>query len=354
MASESGDFSTHDEDVLQHPLLSSQTKDPHVLAKTLNFSLPIKLQKDNYIAWKTQVLPAIRALDLEDFVIGTIVCPPKFVEVKLDSKETREVINKEFTAWEKVDQMLLCWLLSTISQSITRQLTDCVTTCEVWKVLEKLYTQQSMARILQIMHELQNVKKGYSSISDYVLKVKMLGDSLRAAGQQVNHHGLILNVLSGVGHEYDPVVVLVSSQKNTMTLQEVQYLLMLHEQRIEQLYGGLRLELGSATANLVSSGQSDRRNLIGGYSGRNGDNKSRGRGRNGGRWNSNYGLFCQVCGKPGHTAIQCYHRFDRACQGVNHYAGNSQSNTGYSPPAFGNENSSLPYYAIPNSVNDSS
>ncbi|KAG7990343.1 hypothetical protein I3843_02G021800 [Carya illinoinensis] len=48
-------------------------------------------------------------------------------------------------------------------------------------------------------------------------------------------------------------------------------------------------------------------------------NPSRGRGRGyrgrGGPSSSNSRPSCQVCGKTGHTAIQCYHRFDQAYQG---------------------------------------
>ncbi|KAL5758033.1 hypothetical protein ACOSP7_020644 [Xanthoceras sorbifolium] len=45
------------------------------LAKTLHFNLPIKLDEDNFIYWKTQILPAINALDLEDFIDSTKTPP---------------------------------------------------------------------------------------------------------------------------------------------------------------------------------------------------------------------------------------------------------------------------------------
>ncbi|KAL5856397.1 hypothetical protein ACOSQ3_003855 [Xanthoceras sorbifolium] len=45
------------------------------LAKTLHFNLPIKLDESNYIYWKTQILPAINALDLESFIDETKTPP---------------------------------------------------------------------------------------------------------------------------------------------------------------------------------------------------------------------------------------------------------------------------------------
>lgn len=38
------------------------------LAKILNFSLPIKPDKNNFINWKAQMSVVIRAMELEDFV----------------------------------------------------------------------------------------------------------------------------------------------------------------------------------------------------------------------------------------------------------------------------------------------
>ncbi|KAL5855801.1 hypothetical protein ACOSQ4_005603 [Xanthoceras sorbifolium] len=55
------------------------------LAKTLNSNVPIKLDKSNYIYWKTQVMPAIRALDLEDYISGSAVIPEPYIDKGSDS-----------------------------------------------------------------------------------------------------------------------------------------------------------------------------------------------------------------------------------------------------------------------------
>ncbi|KAL5778756.1 hypothetical protein ACOSQ2_009493 [Xanthoceras sorbifolium] len=49
--------------------------DYSTLAKTLKSNMPIKLDKTNYIYWKTQVMPAVRALDLEDYIYSSSVVP---------------------------------------------------------------------------------------------------------------------------------------------------------------------------------------------------------------------------------------------------------------------------------------
>ncbi|KAL5735753.1 hypothetical protein ACOSQ2_030541 [Xanthoceras sorbifolium] len=81
------------------------------------------------------------------------------------------VINEEFLTWRRLDQFLLGWLLSTVSENLIGQVTECLSSLEAWRTLEYLFSQQSVA------------KKGSSSIADFILKVKGIGDGLRSAGQ---------------------------------------------------------------------------------------------------------------------------------------------------------------------------
>lgn len=63
------------------------------LAKTLNSSLPIKLDVDNYVYWKAQVMPAIQALALVDLISGSKAPPPKVVEVISADGQQKEIVE---------------------------------------------------------------------------------------------------------------------------------------------------------------------------------------------------------------------------------------------------------------------
>ncbi|KAL5799537.1 hypothetical protein ACOSQ4_032421 [Xanthoceras sorbifolium] len=286
-----------------------------LIAKSMNFNLPIKLSRDNYIYWKALVIPNIRAIELEDFITGNRPCPSKFVETLASNGVDKELtLNPEFSVWKKYDQFLLGWLLSTISEGLIGFVTECLTSLEAWKTLESMFSQQSMAKVLQLKQQLQSLKKGASSINDYILKVRGIGDGLRSAGQAVSDRDLLLNVLNGLGHEYDPVVVLVS-QQHGVTLHEAQYMLMIHEQRIEHLNSVASIDVPQSANFVNNSGgrglqNSNRENPQNG-----GGRGSNNRGRRGkGRWNnsSTNRPTCQICSRVGHTATQCYNRYDRA------------------------------------------
>ncbi|KAL5854737.1 hypothetical protein ACOSQ4_004539 [Xanthoceras sorbifolium] len=86
-------------------------------ASHLNFNLSIKLDRKNYLFWKAQVLLAIRAYNLEEYIFESKPAPKKFIEVQGENfDEVTTKVSDEFLAWKKNDQLLVCWIISTISE----------------------------------------------------------------------------------------------------------------------------------------------------------------------------------------------------------------------------------------------
>ncbi|KAL5733895.1 hypothetical protein ACOSP7_031756 [Xanthoceras sorbifolium] len=117
----------------------------------LNFNLPIKLDRENYPLWKAQVLPAIRAYNLEEYIFESKIARAKYVDVTSTTPgEVNQRLSDDFLAWKKNDQLLVCWLISTLSKSVVGEVTQCVTSFEVWLTLAKLYFRQSKVSILHL------------------------------------------------------------------------------------------------------------------------------------------------------------------------------------------------------------
>ncbi|KAL5742005.1 hypothetical protein ACOSP7_028737 [Xanthoceras sorbifolium] len=114
-----------------------------LISKNLNFNLPIKLDDNNFIYWKTQILPVVRAFDHKDFIFSSTTCPAKFVmEVDEESGNSVQRYNDEYLIWKKIDQLLVSWLMSTLSESILGRVTQYVTTaCKVWNVVTNIFSQ---------------------------------------------------------------------------------------------------------------------------------------------------------------------------------------------------------------------
>ncbi|KAL5751705.1 hypothetical protein ACOSQ2_022212 [Xanthoceras sorbifolium] len=253
----------------------NSTMDLVSIAKTLSFNVSIKLDMNNYLHWKTSLLPAIRALDLERIISPLTPVPSPYIEVQSTltpgTSTVQQQINPAAIIWKKADQLLFGWLISTVSPSLIGQVTRCKTSLELWFKLEHIYSQQSMARILQLRQQLQQIKKGEDSISEFVMKIKNIGDALMEAGEEVPDRDLILALMGGVGYEYDAVVVMmISSLHRTMSLEDAQFAFLMHEQRIDQLNTIAQLNISGASAHFATnqSGNYDKKGQ------RNGGNSS--------------------------------------------------------------------------------
>ncbi|RVW86660.1 Retrovirus-related Pol polyprotein from transposon RE1 [Vitis vinifera] len=302
----------------------------------LNYSLPVKLDRTNYILWRSQIDNVIFANGFEDFIDGTSVCPEK----ELRPGE----INPAFVAWRRQDRTILSWIYSSLTPGIMAQIIGHNSSHSAWNALEKIFSSCSRARIMQLRLEFQSTKKGSMSMIDYIMKVKGAADSLAAIGEPVSEQDQIMNLLGGLGSDYNAVVTAINIREDKISLEAVHSMLLVFEQRLEQ-QGSIE-QLPAMSANYASSSS----NRGGGrkYNGGRRPNfmmtnsNFRGRGRGGrygqnGRQNfsSSERPQCQLCGKFGHTVQVCYHRFDITFQSTqNNTAGASNSGNSNSMPAM--------------------
>lgn len=73
-----------------------------------------KLEGPNYLAWVAQFQPILRGNDLQGLVDGTDLCPPQFVV----NSENVQALNPAYVTWQKKDQLLLSWIICSLSPSI--------------------------------------------------------------------------------------------------------------------------------------------------------------------------------------------------------------------------------------------
>ncbi|KAL5781043.1 hypothetical protein ACOSP7_006072 [Xanthoceras sorbifolium] len=220
----------------------------------LNCNLLIKLDRSNYPLWRAQVLPVVRAYNLEEYIFDSKPAPAKYA-ASTRTDEVSHRLSDEFFSWKKNDQLFVCWMISTLSPSVVGEVTQCVTVHEVWITLERLYSRQSKVSVLHIRSQMQTLKKESMSMGDYILKMKSLADCLTAAGQLTNDQDVITSVLNGLGLEYDYVVMLITSREDFTSFNEAQYLLMAQEHRLERATSAASLDLTNTAANFATSNQ---------------------------------------------------------------------------------------------------
>ncbi|KAL2492554.1 Uncharacterized protein Adt_28182 [Abeliophyllum distichum] len=87
---------------------NSNVQDPTLLSNPSPFSMnltqaaSVKLDRDNFLLWKNIIMPIVRGHGLEEYLLGTKVCPPRFVnsESATESGTILETIhNTDYTRW---------------------------------------------------------------------------------------------------------------------------------------------------------------------------------------------------------------------------------------------------------------
>ncbi|KAF3781753.1 Retrovirus-related Pol polyprotein from transposon TNT 1-94 [Nymphaea thermarum] len=179
-----------------------------------------KLNHNNYLTWKRQVVPFIKSHRLYGHVDGTTPVPPKFVNREIKRTvvgneavgstagneiriEYETVDNPKHELWMAHDQSLVAYITSTLSEEVLGSIDDDLTAMELWTTLATTYSQVSEAQFLQLRRQFQDIKCGTCSVLEYLNEIKNVSDQLAAIGHPVSDKDKVQQALSGLGAEFD-------------------------------------------------------------------------------------------------------------------------------------------------------
>ncbi|KAL5727086.1 hypothetical protein ACHQM5_000318 [Ranunculus cassubicifolius] len=180
------------------------------------------------------------------------------------------------------------------------------------------------------------IRKGSQSVSDYLQRIKSITDNLAAAGSPVEDGDLVFQILNGLPFEYNSFVTSIRVREPPVTADGLHGLLLSEELALEDRNRGLLQynpdpKAFQATKGANYKGQTSKGSSPRGRGGRSSQQQRGGRG---------YPFFnispqqnkcfhemtpqeteqvekpiCQICGKPNHSAIDCFNRMNHAFQG---------------------------------------
>lgn len=101
------------------------------------------------------------------FVFGTKPCPPQF------SDDAGTKVNPEFKYWVTTDQLLLRWLLNTMTTDMASQMMHYTCSKEVQDTARDLAGGSTRSRITLYKNELQRIRKGSMKMEEYLNKIKV-------------------------------------------------------------------------------------------------------------------------------------------------------------------------------------
>nr|DAD33031.1 TPA_asm: hypothetical protein HUJ06_011882 [Nelumbo nucifera] len=120
------------------------------------------------------------------YVDGTVKPPQKYLASSTSTTTAEQIENPSYKTWHVQDQLLLSWILASLTEHTLAQVVGCITSHQVWSLIETLYAPKSKARIMQLRFELNELKKRFLSMGAYLLKIKNIVDALSAAGEPLS------------------------------------------------------------------------------------------------------------------------------------------------------------------------
>ncbi|KAF3792836.1 Retrovirus-related Pol polyprotein from transposon TNT 1-94 [Nymphaea thermarum] len=163
---------------------------------------------------------------------GSFKCPNEFLPSE-DGKET--VLNPAFLEWHRGDQLLLSWIISSLSVVVNSQVIGLDSSYKVWTTIKRIYAAQSIAKVQQLKSALQNLKKRTESITAYFHKAKGIAHQLAMASKPVDEEDLVMNIFSGLpAEEYGTLKTSLRTRVDPINLEELYSLLLIQESEISK------------------------------------------------------------------------------------------------------------------------
>nr|GEY48125.1 cysteine-rich RLK (receptor-like protein kinase) 8 [Tanacetum cinerariifolium] len=136
-----------------HPLYLHPNDHPRLILISKKLT-----RSDNYSTWKRSMMIALNARNKYKIVTG----------------EYREPNTQSNTKalWERTNDMIISWIMNTISDQISNSLTFVNTTSALWLELNEHYSQLDGHRIYQISNDIVQLKQQNCDVEVYYQKLK--------------------------------------------------------------------------------------------------------------------------------------------------------------------------------------
>nr|KYP72170.1 hypothetical protein KK1_004754 [Cajanus cajan]KYP72182.1 hypothetical protein KK1_004768 [Cajanus cajan] len=141
-----------------------------------------KLDETNFLIWRQQVEPVIKAHRLQHFV----VCPKNPLRFLNETDRDAGKLNPEYIAWEQQDQILMLWLQSSLSPTILSRVLGSNHLYQVWDKIHDYFHKQTRARARQLRTELRSTSLEEKPMEEFLLRIKALVDALASFGESVS------------------------------------------------------------------------------------------------------------------------------------------------------------------------
>ncbi|RVW96822.1 putative mitochondrial protein [Vitis vinifera] len=153
------------------------------------------LNGDNYSTWCRAMTISLNAKSKLGFIDGTTT-----MSSATDKPD-------EHASWKKCNDMILSWILNSLSQDLADSVIFSTTAQEVWEDLRDRFSQSNIPRIFQIERDIACLTQDQMTVAAYYTRLKKLWDELGSYNDTVCSYGILLmNPLPDDAKAYSSIV----------------------------------------------------------------------------------------------------------------------------------------------------
>ncbi|XP_019155032.1 PREDICTED: uncharacterized protein LOC109151886 [Ipomoea nil] len=290
--------------------ISSPNNYSNTLTSAHHF-VSLKLTHRNYLYWQTQVIPFLRGQGLLSFVDGTRSQPSPFLEVPAGDNSSDTISTTEnpaYAAWVQQDASILSLLISSLSEEVMYLALRQTTARGVWTVAETALGSSTQVRCLNLLGQIQSLRQGDSSTSEYLGRAQHLVQDLTLAGRTLTPSEQNLYVFQGLRPEFRSMASALAINSTPVSIPQLADFLQAQQFIHEDDFPKHTPAAATGPLSAMYAGRGRRQHGDGSRQSRGGGGRDNQRGGRGGRgWSG--GVRCQICSKQGHSAAFCYRRY---------------------------------------------
>ncbi|KAM0042241.1 putative transcription factor interactor and regulator CCHC(Zn) family [Helianthus debilis subsp. tardiflorus] len=297
--------------------------------------IALKLTPNNYISWRTQMVPIVSIQQLLSHVDGSLTPPTPTI-----LSGEKEIINSHHTSLIRDEQQTIILLNASLSEEVFSIIVGLSSAREIWVALEAAFCNASVERVQNLRDSLRALNKGDKSVADFARSFKTICDQLTAIGHPIDAMDEVYWFLCGLRTSFESFSTTTRSVRPIPSFVDLVASVVSHELFIKNLHGTLQNDTSNTLAFMaqssnITNNNNFRQSNFGGSTANSGhqfrSNRSNYNTRsNRTNYNSRFGgqtcnflrgqnktnrppfnnfqrPTCQLCNKPGHSAAQCFH-----------------------------------------------
>lgn len=167
------------------------------------------------------------------FVDGSHPCPMSPADYGTNASSSSNDDCDDLLVWKLHDRAIMQLITATLSPIAMSCAIGSSSSKELWIRLKEQFSSISKTSIFQLKSNLQNIKKGTDSISQYLLRIKEARDYLSAAGVYFCDEDIVILALNGLPGEYNTFRCVVRGRESVITLKDFRSQLLAEESIIE-------------------------------------------------------------------------------------------------------------------------